>query len=73
MAKKKKLKQKELTLRIPEGDILLDRLEWAELNRKDLSTRNAVLKEALENWVKSMETRFGPDPRVAAKPKLVSR
>lgn len=60
---KKKKRLRELTLRIEENDLILDRLAWIEYNRKDLPTRNAALREAVEHWVKAMETKYGLDPQ----------
>lgn len=68
MAKPQKQKKIELTIRTAD-QVLIDRLEWAEYNRKDLSTRNAALLEAIGGWLDRMEQQFGKPP--ARKPSIV--
>ena len=67
MAKPSKTKRKETTLRL--SDELLARLEWAEYCRKDVSTRNAAISEALTQWLNRMEAIYGKPPALATEPK----
>jgi len=61
LAKSKKVKRKELTIRTAD-EKLLGRLDWIELKRKDLPTRNAALLEALRSWLEKMESIHGTEP-----------